>query len=262
MDKSKAFSTRSLLVIVFWMGILTLLLNAGLFFGFDWLVLLLSTGVDTVLHIPKLNVDIPLKTVTDLINFIELLSDGFYFWIVPFLGVVFLILAIIIWITLKLSVSGLFKDIKTRTVNLDDKKEEKDIFEPRIEQERKRRLFLHFFSVLQKEGRLLDFFAEDLELYDDEQIGAAVRSIHDDCKKTMNKYIAPLPVIDKEEGEMVEVEPGFDPNAVKLTGNVAGDPPFKGVLRHRGWKAGKKDIPQLSDTLDAAIIAPAEIEME
>ncbi len=138
----------------------------------------------------------------------------------------------------------------------------KDYADQKIEQERKRRLFLHFLSVLQREGRLLDFFAEELELYDDEQIGAAVRSIQEDCKKTVNKYLAPAPVIDKEEGEEVDIPSGFDPDAIKLTGNVSGEPPFKGILRHRGWKASKKDLPKLSDVLDPSIIVPAEVEIE
>ncbi|MBF0201548.1 MAG: DUF2760 domain-containing protein [Desulfamplus sp.] len=138
----------------------------------------------------------------------------------------------------------------------------RDHADQRLEQERRHRLFLHFLSVLQREGRLLDFFAEKLDLYDDEQIGAAVRSIQEECKKTVEKYLAPVPVIDRDEGEMIDVPAGFDPDALKLTGNVSGEPPFRGILRHRGWKAGKKEIPRLSDVRDTTIIAPAEVEIE
>ena len=51
------------------------------------------------------------------------------------------------------------------------------------QQNHEKRLFIHLFAVLQREGRLLDFLQEDLSLYEDGQIGAAVRSIHENCKK-------------------------------------------------------------------------------
>ncbi len=125
-----------------------------------------------------------------------------------------------------------------------------------------RRMFLHLISVFQREGRLIDFFAEDLSLYEDAQIGAAVRSIHENCKKTVEKYISPKPVIDKDEGDPITINPDFDPDSIKLTGNVTGDPPFKGIVRHKGWQASKPDIPTLSGSKESKIIAPAEVEIE
>ena len=98
--------------------------------------------------------------------------------------------------------------------------------------------------------------------YEDDQIGAAVRSIQDDCKKAGKKYINPVPVIDKEEGDTVTIEPGFDMDAVALVGNVTGEPPFEGVLRHPGWKAAKKELPKLSDIQDPGIMVPAEVEIQ
>ncbi|MCP4353668.1 MAG: DUF2760 domain-containing protein [Desulfobacterales bacterium] len=124
-----------------------------------------------------------------------------------------------------------------------------------------RRMFLHLFSVLQREGRLLDFFSEDLEEYEDDQIGAAVRNIHENCKKTVNKYLTSEPVINEDEDDEIDIRPGFDPAAIKLTGNVTGEPPFKGVVRHRGWKAKRLDLPTLSKSQDPNIIAPAEVEI-
>ncbi len=123
------------------------------------------------------------------------------------------------------------------------------------------RLFLHLISLLQREGRLIDFFAEDLSSFDDAQIGGAVREIHATCRKVVEKSLSLKPVIDNIEGETVSVQPGFDPGAVKLVGNVTGDPPFSGVLRHRGWQAGKTEVPTLSGSQDPSIIAPAEVEI-
>lgn len=123
------------------------------------------------------------------------------------------------------------------------------------------RLLLYLFTVLQREGRLMDFFAEDLTPFEDSQIGAAVRSIHENCKKIVTKTLAPKPVIDEAEGASVSVPPGFDPSAIKLVGNVSGDPPFSGILRHRGWQANKAEVPTLSSTQNASIISPAEVEI-
>jgi len=121
---------------------------------------------------------------------------------------------------------------------------------------------LHLLSLLQREGRLVDFLREDLQAYDDAQIGVAVRSIHENCQKALDKYLAPEAVIDQDEGEEVTLDPGVDASAVKLTGNVAGAPPFKGILQHRGWRATAFDVPTLSGSQDPSIIAPAEVEVE
>ena len=124
------------------------------------------------------------------------------------------------------------------------------------------RLFLHLLSVFQREGRLVDFFFEDLAIYEDHQIGAAVRTIHQNCNKILSKYLTISPVINKNEGDDVTVEQGFEPATVKLTGNVTGEPPFNGVLRHRGWQVASLDLPTLSGTGGAKIIAPAEVEVK
>ncbi len=128
--------------------------------------------------------------------------------------------------------------------------------------QREQRLFVHLLSVLQREGRLIDFLKEDLGPYEDDQIGAAVRSIHSQCRKTLERYLKPQPVMRQSEGEEVEVADGFDKNAVKLVGNVAGQPPFTGILRHGGWQVKNIDLPKLAESENPAIIAPAEIEIQ
>jgi hypothetical protein len=127
---------------------------------------------------------------------------------------------------------------------------------------REQRLFVHLFSVLQREGRLMDFLQEDLSLFDDGQIGAAVRSIHENCTKTVNRYLSPEPVMKQAEGETVEIAAGFDRQAVKLVGNVVGQPPFSGILRHRGWQLRSISLPKLSDADNPNLIAPAEVEIQ
>jgi hypothetical protein len=120
---------------------------------------------------------------------------------------------------------------------------------------------LHVLSLFQREGRLVDFLKEDLTAYEDAQIGAAVRSIHEGCRKALDKHFGPQPVLDRNEGEEVSIQPGFDPYAIRLTGNVSGEPPFKGVLQHKGWRAGRVELPSLSGSQDPRIIAQAEVEI-
>jgi len=127
---------------------------------------------------------------------------------------------------------------------------------------REKRLFVHLFAVLQRQGRLMDFLQEDLSLYQDDQIGASVRSIHENCRKTVARYLSPKPVMKQTEGEQVEIAAGFDRNAVKLVGNVVGQPPFSGILRHRGWQLHAIELPDLSDMENPKIIAPAEVEIQ
>ncbi|WP_456427105.1 DUF2760 domain-containing protein [Rhodocaloribacter sp.] len=119
---------------------------------------------------------------------------------------------------------------------------------------------LQLLSILQREGRLIDFLQEDLSRYDDAQIGAAVRSIHEGCKRALETYVTLEPIYDVPEGSTVTVEPGFDARAVRLSGNIAGDPPFKGALRHRGWRVVKIDLPKLMQAQDR-VVAPAEVEV-
>jgi len=124
-----------------------------------------------------------------------------------------------------------------------------------------KRFYLHLLTVLQREGRLMDFFAEDLSAYEDIQIGAAVRSIQDNCKTSLKKHLNPKAVLEQNEGDEIVVPADFDTSAMKLTGNVSGEPPFRGILRHKGWRASKLELPMLSAAKDSHIIAPAEIEI-
>ena len=117
-------------------------------------------------------------------------------------------------------------------------------------------------GLLQREGRFIDFLQEDLAQASDAQIGAVVRStIYSGCRKALQQYLTLAPVMsDSEEGSEVTVAEGFDPAAISLVGQVQGDPPFKGVLRHKGWKLVKAQLPE-PDSANACIICPAEVEL-
>jgi hypothetical protein len=119
---------------------------------------------------------------------------------------------------------------------------------------------LRLLASLQEDGRLVDFLTEEIAGYSDEQIGAATRGIHTACAKALRAYVTLEPVLAGREDEAVTVPAGFDPAAIRLTGNVHGDPPFTGTLRHTGWRAAGVSIPARTG-LDPKIIAPAEVEI-
>jgi Domain of unknown function (DUF2760) len=120
---------------------------------------------------------------------------------------------------------------------------------------------LQILGILQRDSRLIDFLMEDISGYGDDQIGAAVRELHDQCRDSVARYVTLQPVIDGVEGTYTNA-PSKDPNLVKFVGNVPATPPKGGTLRHKGWRAAKVDLPAVAGRQDPSIIAPAEIEIE
>ena len=120
---------------------------------------------------------------------------------------------------------------------------------------------LQFLAILQRDSRLVDFLMEDIGAYSDDQVGAAVRELHDQCRDAVGRYVKLEPVIDGVEGTYAKA-PGSDASLVKFVGNVPAKPPAGGTLRHKGWRATKVDLPALPAKQDATVIAPAEIEIE
>ncbi|HEX9102959.1 MAG TPA: DUF2760 domain-containing protein [Polyangia bacterium] len=120
---------------------------------------------------------------------------------------------------------------------------------------------VQLLAILQREGRLLDFLQEDVDAYSDAQIGAAVRDIHRGCKKALAEHMPLEPVLREPENAQVRVDPGFDPSRIRLVGNVVGEPPFTGALRHHGWRIAKVTLPAPARGTDPTVVAPAEVEL-
>lgn len=120
---------------------------------------------------------------------------------------------------------------------------------------------LRLLALLQNSGRLIDFLKEDIKDYDDNQIGAAVRKIHEDCAKTIEDLVTIRPVLEESEGSAINVPQGYDSASMKLVGKVKGEPPYKGILVHKGWKAHKKSLPKQVGAVKSEIIFPAEVEI-
>jgi Domain of unknown function (DUF2760) len=120
---------------------------------------------------------------------------------------------------------------------------------------------VQMLALLQRDGRLIDFLAENVSAYPDVQLGAAVRSIHDTCRQVLDQYVKLEPILDSEEDQPVTVQAGFDTAAIKLIGNVTGEPPVRGLLRHKGWRVKTVSLPPLPQVAGRMVIAPAEVEL-
>ena len=119
---------------------------------------------------------------------------------------------------------------------------------------------VQLLAILQRDGRLVDFLMEDLSAYQDAQIGAGVRDVQASCKSALARYFTLTPVLGDAEGATVLVDRGTDAARVKVMGNVAGSPPYRGVLRHRGWEVARIELPPLPSA-SRHVVAPAEVEV-
>lgn len=123
---------------------------------------------------------------------------------------------------------------------------------------------VQILSILQRDSRIIDFLMEDISAYDDEQVGAAVRTLHDQCRDSLKRYVELSPIIDGVEGTFTRIigtPVAQNPAAlVKFIGNVPAGVPQGGVLRHKGWRAAKVDVPV--PTHGTTVVAPSEIEIE
>lgn len=250
MDTIKHYARRSFLAIILFMALLVGMIVAAAYYG-------------TSIYSRQLTAMVcPEVTSIELLGRISMLYNTYGLYLIAAIAGVFFLVGVVLWLVLR-NIAGSIAVSPAPTsspepVTAQQSPQPKEEMRPQQDQ----RLFLYLLTVLQREGRLVDFIQEDLELYDDEQIGAAVRSIHTSCRKTLDKSLAVTPVIDDNEGDEITVEAGFNPAAIKLTGRVTGEPPFTGIVRHKGWRAQKVDLPDLAATKDPTIIAPAEVEIE
>ncbi len=122
-----------------------------------------------------------------------------------------------------------------------------------------------FLSVLQEKGRLIDFLMEDIASISDTQLGTVARVVHEGCRQVLKEYLLISHICTSKEGERIRLERDFDALCYKLVGKVAGEPPFCGVLLHRGWKIDKFNLPEVNKAPEKSntpyIIVPAEVDM-
>jgi hypothetical protein len=121
-----------------------------------------------------------------------------------------------------------------------------------------------FFALLQEKGRLVDFLMDDVTAYEDAQVGAAARVVHQGCREVLREHFKIAPISEAAEGARVTVPAGYAPDEYRLLGKISGEPPFQGTLIHRGWKTEFVKLPRLikADARRLPGIAPAEVELK
>jgi Domain of unknown function (DUF2760) len=119
-----------------------------------------------------------------------------------------------------------------------------------------------FFGLLQEKGRLVDFLMEDITPYEDAEVGAAARVIHQGCRQVLQEYFNISPISEAAEGAQITVPAGYSADQFRLVGKLTGEPPFTGTLLHKGWKTEFVKLPRIVNTDRLPSIAPAEVELK
>ena len=121
-----------------------------------------------------------------------------------------------------------------------------------------------FLGTLQERGRLVDFLMEDVTTYDDAQVGAAARVVHQGCRAALHEHFEIRSVREENEGSSVTVPMGYAADEYRLIGNIRGAGPFSGTLVHRGWKTEWVKLPRMlrANPDQLPTIAPAEVELK
>ncbi|MBV8524805.1 MAG: DUF2760 domain-containing protein [Acetobacteraceae bacterium] len=120
-----------------------------------------------------------------------------------------------------------------------------------------------FLAMLQDKGRLVDFLMDDINSYDDSQVGAAARVVHAGCKAVLQEHLRIVPLRQESEGSTIQIPRGYQADEYRLVGKIVGEAPFSGVLVHRGWKTLSVKLPRILGEPGGALptLAPAEVEL-
>jgi hypothetical protein len=121
-----------------------------------------------------------------------------------------------------------------------------------------------FLALLQERGRLVDFLMDDITSYDDAQVGAAARVVHQGCKAALREHFKIRSVREENEGSSVTIPVGYAADEYRLIGNIRGAGPFSGTLVHRGWRTEWVRLPRIVqvDPDRLPTIAAAEVELK
>lgn len=121
-----------------------------------------------------------------------------------------------------------------------------------------------FLALLQEKGRLVDFLMDDINAYDDSQVGAAARVVHAGCRAALQEHFQIGPVRPESEGSTVQLAAGYAADEYRLLGKISGQAPFSGILIHRGWKTDLVKLPRILHSAAGRLptIAPAEVELK
>jgi len=120
---------------------------------------------------------------------------------------------------------------------------------------------LQLLELLQREGRFIDFLQQDIVSFSDSDVGAAARIVHQGCKRALDQISTIETIRNEPEGGTLTLDAGFDAKAHRLVGNVQGGAPYRGTLKHRGWRVTKVTLEEPLPGATLEVVAQAEIEL-
>ncbi len=119
---------------------------------------------------------------------------------------------------------------------------------------------LTVLAALQREARFLDLIQEPLTAYSDAQVGAAARDVLRDSNQVLQRMFAIKPLVDIEEGAMIDLDDKPNASRVKIVGSKSSNAKQATVL-HQGWVATTTNIPiWTGDPADQMVLMPTEVE--
>jgi hypothetical protein len=80
----------------------------------------------------------------------------------------------------------------------------------------------------------------------------------------LNEHFKISPISDAEDRSQITLPADYAADEYRLTGKISGNPPFKGTLLHKGWKADSVKLPRIVNTNENCLpsIAPAQVEVK
>ncbi len=115
-------------------------------------------------------------------------------------------------------------------------------------------------ATLQRDARLIDLIYENLDQYQDAQVGAAARPCLKQCRQSLDRILKIEKLVPAAENESVAVPADASVARYRWIGESPASETGVAKLVHPGWRAASIQLPQWSGQAeDANILAPAQV---
>lgn len=115
-------------------------------------------------------------------------------------------------------------------------------------------------ATLQRDARLIDLIYENLDQYQDAQVGAAARPCLKQCRQSLDRILKIEKLVAATENDVINVPSDASVARYRWIGESPASETGTAKLVHPGWQAASVQLPQWSgQAADAEIIAPAQV---
>lgn len=115
-------------------------------------------------------------------------------------------------------------------------------------------------ATLQRDARLIDLIYENLDQYQDAQVGAAARPCLKQCRQSLDRILKIEKLVAAAENDTITVPADAAVSRFRWIGESSSSKTSTAKLVHPGWQAASIQLPQWSGQAeDAEIIAPAQV---